>query len=139
MTSYAKFLKDVLSNRRKLEKHEIVMLTEECSVRIQKKVPPKLKDHGSFTVPCTIENYHFDKALCDLGASTNLIPFFIFRKLDLGEVKVTAVTLQLVDRSLTHPRGIIEDVLIKVGKIIFPADFLILDMEKDNGVAFILG
>lgn len=65
MPSYVNFLKDILSNKRKLEEHETVMLTEECSAMIQKKLPPKLKDPGSFTVPCTIGNCHFDKALCD--------------------------------------------------------------------------
>lgn len=115
------------------------MLTEECSALIQKKLPPKLKDPGSFTVPCTIGECHFDKALCDLGASINLMPLSVYRKLGLGEAKATTVTLQLADRSLTHPRGIIEDVLIKVDKFIFPADFLILDMEEDKNVPLILG
>ncbi|XP_022867335.1 uncharacterized protein LOC111387048 [Olea europaea var. sylvestris] len=115
------------------------MLTKECSARSQRKLPPKLKDPGSFTVPSTIENCHFDKALYDLGASINLMPLSVFRKLDLGEAKATIVTLQLEDRSLTHPRGIIEDVLVKVEKFIFPADFLILDMEEDKDVPLILG
>ncbi|XP_022858686.1 uncharacterized protein LOC111379523 [Olea europaea var. sylvestris] len=112
MPSYVKFLKDIISNKRKLEDHETVMFTEECSARIQNKLPSKLKDPGSFTVPCTI---------------------------GLGEAKATTVTLQLADRSLTHPRGIIEDALIKVEKFIFPADFLILDMEEDKGIPLILG
>lgn len=139
MPSYAKFLKDILSKKRKLEEHETVMLTEECSALIQKKLPPKLKDPGSFTIPCIIGGCYFDKALCDLGASINLMPLSVFRKLGLGDAKATTVTLQLADRSLVHPRGIIEDVLIKVDKFIFPADFLILDMEEDKNVPLILG
>lgn len=139
MPSYAKFLKDILSNKRKLEEHETVMLTEESSAMIQKKLPPKLKDPGSFTVPCSIGNCYFKKALCDLGASINLMPLSVFRNLGLGEAKATTVTLQLADRSLTYPRGIIEDVLIKVDKFIFPIDFLILDMEEDKDVPLILG
>ncbi|XP_022889158.1 uncharacterized protein LOC111404605 [Olea europaea var. sylvestris] len=139
MPSYAKFLKDILSNKRKLEDHETIMLTEECIARIQKKLPPKSKDPGSFTVPCTIDDFYFNKALCDLGVSINLTPLSIFKKLGLGEPKATTVTLQLADRSLTHPRGIIEDVLGKVDKLIFPADFLILDMEEDKDVPIILG
>lgn len=67
------------------------------------------------------------------------MPLYIFRKLSLGEAKTTTVTLQLADRSQTHPRGIIENVLIKVEKFIFPADFLILDMEEDKDVPLILG
>lgn len=93
MPSYAKFLKDILSNKRKREEHETMMLTEEYSARIQRKLPPKLNDPGSFTVSCTIGNCHFDKALCDLGASINLIPLSIFKKLCLGEAKATMVTL----------------------------------------------
>ncbi|KAL5574205.1 hypothetical protein UlMin_023802 [Ulmus minor] len=111
MPKYAKFLKEVLSNKRRLEVNEKVMLTEECSAILQRKLPPKLKDPGSFTIPCTIGDFEFDKVLCDLGASINLIPLSIFRKLGLGEVKPTTVSLQLADRSIKHPRGIIEDVL----------------------------
>lgn len=136
--SYAKFLKDILSNKRKMEEHETVMLTEECSAMIQKKLHPKLKDPRSFTVPCSIGNCHFNKTICDLGASINLMSLSIFRKLGLGEAKATTVTLQLADRLLTYPRGIIEDVLIKVEKFIFPVDFLILDMEEDKDVPLIL-
>ncbi|GLU07084.1 hypothetical protein SLE2022_240580 [Rubroshorea leprosula] len=139
MPSYAKFLKEILSNKRKLEEYETVKLTEECSAILQNKLPPKLKDPGSFTIPCTIGNCHFDKVLCDLGASINLMPFSIFRKLGLGEVKATTVSLQLADRSIKHPRGIIEDVLVKVDKFIFPADFIVLDMEEDHEVPLILG
>ncbi|XP_022854263.1 uncharacterized protein LOC111375637 [Olea europaea var. sylvestris] len=139
MPSYVKFLKDIISNKRKLEDHETVILTEECSAKIQKKLPPKLKDPRSFIVPCIIGDFCFDKALCNLGVSINLMPLSIFRKLGLGEPKVTTVTLQLADRSLTHPRGIIEDVLFKVDKLIFLADFLILDMEEDKDVPIILG
>ncbi|XP_022880622.1 uncharacterized protein LOC111397886 [Olea europaea var. sylvestris] len=132
MPSYAKFSKDLLSNKRKLGDQETVMLIEECNARIQKKLPPKLKDPGSFIVPYMIGKVYFDKALCDLGASINLMPLSIFRKLGLKEAKVTTATLQLTDGSLTHPRGIIEGVFIKVEKFIFPADFLILDMEEDK-------
>ena len=78
-------------------------------------------------------------ALCDLGASISLMSFSVFRRLQLGEAKPTTVTLQLADRSLAHPRGIIEDVLVKVDKFIFPADFIVLDMEEDTNVPIILG
>ncbi|GKV44659.1 hypothetical protein SLEP1_g51821 [Rubroshorea leprosula] len=139
MPSYAKFLKEILSNKRKLEEYETVKLTEECSAILQNKLPPKLKDPGSFTIPCTIGNCHFDKVLCDLGASINLMPFSIFRKLGLGEAKATTVSLQLADRSIKHPRGIIEYVLVKVDKFIFLADFIVLDMEEDHEVPLILG
>ncbi|XP_022897630.1 uncharacterized protein LOC111411322 [Olea europaea var. sylvestris] len=97
LKNYTKFLKDILMNKCKLEEHETVMLTEECSARIQKKLPQKLKDSGSFIIPCTIGEFYLIKALCDLGASINLMSLSIFRKLGLGEPKPTTITLQLAD------------------------------------------
>ena len=139
MPSYAKFLKDILSKKRRLQDHETVMLTEECNAIIQNKLPSKLKDPGSFTIPCNIGNIEFTKALCDLGASINLMPLSIFRKLGLGDGKPISVSLQLADRSVTYPNGIVEDVLVKVDKFIFPVDFIVLDMEEDREVPLILG
>ena len=139
MPKYVKFLKEVLSNKRKLMDNENVMLTEECSTILQRKLPPKLKDLGSFTIPCTIGDFYFDKVLCDLGASVNSMPLSIFKKLGLREVNPTTVCLQLADRSIKHPRGIIEDVLLKVDKFIFLANFIVLDMEEDRDVPLILG
>ncbi|KAL5734310.1 hypothetical protein ACOSP7_032171 [Xanthoceras sorbifolium] len=139
MPSYVKFLKEILSKKRRLEDHETVALTEECSAIIQNKLPQKLKDPGSFTIPCTIRSSEFVKALCDLGASINLIPFSVFRKLGLGEVKPTSVTLQLADRSVKYPYGVIEDVLVKVDKFYFPVDFIVLEMEEDVDIPLILG
>ena len=139
MPSYVKFMKDILSQKRRLADFETVNLTEECSAILQRKLPQKLKDPGSFTIPCTIGNAIFERALCDLGASINLMPLSIFKRLGLGEARPTTVTLQLADRSLKHPRGIIEDVLVKVDKFIFPADFIVLDMEEDKEIPIILG
>ncbi|RVW60745.1 hypothetical protein CK203_053023 [Vitis vinifera] len=112
MLKYAKFLKEVLSNKRKLVDNEKVMLTEECNTILQRKLPPKLKDPRSFTIPCTIGDFDFDKVLCDLGANVNMLSLSIFKKLELKEVKPTMVSLKLADRSIKHPRGIIEDVLV---------------------------
>ncbi|XP_047170548.1 uncharacterized protein LOC124838881 [Vigna umbellata] len=139
MPSYAKFMKDLLSKKRKLQEDETIMLTEECIAIIQQKLPPKLKDPGSFVIPCEIGNITGGKALCDLGASINLMSFSIFKRLGIGEVKPTMITLQLADRSITYPYGIVEDVLVKVDKFIFPADFVVLDMEEDAKVPFIFG
>jgi len=139
MLSYTKFMKEILSNKRKLEKHETVLLTEESTTILQNKLPPKLKYPGSFSILCTIGNTYFDKALCDLGASINLMPLSIFRKLGLGEPKATTVSLQLADWSIKYPRGMIEDVLVKVDKFIFPADFIVLDMIEDREIPIILG
>ena len=132
-------MKDFLPKRRKLGEYEIVALSKECSAILQKKLPLKLKDSGSFTIPCAIGNTIFERALCDLGGSINLMPLSIFKNLNLGEAIPTTVTLQLADRSLTHPCGMIEDILVKVNNFIFPADFIILDMEEDKEIPIILG
>ncbi|PIN11091.1 hypothetical protein CDL12_16311 [Handroanthus impetiginosus] len=139
MPSYVKFMKDILSKKRRLGDYETVALTQECIAIIQNKLPPKLKDPGSFTIPCTIGTHFSGRALCDLGASINLMPYSIYRTLGLGEAKPTSITLQLADRSLTYPKGVIEDILVKVDKFIFPADFIVLDMEMDSEIPIILG
>ena len=138
MPSYARFMKDILSHKWKLKHDETIALIEECSAILPKKLPPKLKDPRSFTIPCDIGIVHFDKALCDLGAGINLMPLSIFKKLGIGEVKPTMVSLQLADRSIKHPKGI-ENVLVKVDKFIFLMDFIILNMEEDREVPLILG
>ncbi|KAL8155611.1 hypothetical protein AgCh_000849 [Apium graveolens] len=139
MPSYAKFMKGILFRKMNLDDLEIVDLTEECSAVLQQKLPPKLKDPGNFTIPCTIGNLSFDKCLCDLGASINLMPLSVFKKLDLPDPKPTYMSLQLADRSITYPRVIVEDVLVKVDKLIFPADFVILDFKEDKKIPIILG
>nr|XP_023876781.1 uncharacterized protein LOC111989228 [Quercus suber] len=122
----------------KLEEHETVMLTKESSAILQKKLSPKLKDLGSFTIPCTKGKSYFDRALCDLGASINPMPLSFFRKLGLGEVKPTTISLQLADRSIKYPRGVIENVLVKVDKFIFSVDFIVLDINEDEEIPLIL-
>ncbi|XP_010248013.1 PREDICTED: uncharacterized protein LOC104590935 [Nelumbo nucifera] len=139
MPSYAKILKEIISNKRKLEEFDMVKLNEECLAILQNKLPPKLKDSWSFSIPCTIGEINFDKALCDLGASINLMPFSFFKKFGLKEPTPTTFSLQLADRSIKYPRGVVENVLIKVDKFIFLVDFIILDMEEDYDMPLILG
>ncbi|XP_062114716.1 uncharacterized protein LOC133825837 [Humulus lupulus] len=139
MSSYVKFMKEIFSNKRKMEDYETVALTEECSAIIQKKLPQKLRDLSGFTIPCSIEDFNCERALCDLGGRINLMSMSVFRRLGLGKARPTTVTLQLIDRSLTHPRGIIEDILVKVLESIFPGYVIVLDMEKDEDVKIILG
>ncbi|XP_062109502.1 uncharacterized protein LOC133820963 [Humulus lupulus] len=139
MSSYVKFMKEISSKKRKLEDYEIVTLTKECSAILQKKLPPKFKDPGSFNIPCSIGNVVFEQAFCDLGASVNLLPLSIYRKLKLGESKPTTVTFQMADRLVKHHRGVIEHFLVNVDKFIFPTDFIILDMEEDENIPIILG
>ncbi|XP_075083454.1 uncharacterized protein LOC142167193 [Nicotiana tabacum] len=132
MPSYAKFLKEILSSKRKLEDVSVVKLTEKCSAILKNKLPQKLGDPGSFTIPCTMGGAHFEKVLCDLGASINLMPFSIFRKLELGKMKDTGVSLQLADQSTKRPKGIIENILVRVDKFVFPIDFIVLEMEENT-------
>ncbi|XP_075106943.1 uncharacterized protein LOC142179941 [Nicotiana tabacum] len=139
MPSYAKFLKEILSSKRKLEEVSVVKLTEKYSAILQNKLPQKLGDPGSFTIPCTVGGAHFEKALCDSGASINLVPFSIFRKLELGEMKDTSVSLQLANQSTKRPKGIIENILIRVDKLVFPVDFIVIEMEENTEVPLILG
>ncbi|KAL0406342.1 UNVERIFIED_CONTAM: hypothetical protein Slati_3948100 [Sesamum latifolium] len=93
MPSSTKFLKEVLENKKRWEECEMVKRNEESSAILQNKLPPKLKDPGSFSIPCTIENIDFDKVLCDLGASVNLMPYSIFEKLGMHELTPTIITL----------------------------------------------
>ena len=139
MPSYVKLMKKILANMKKLGEYETIALTEECSAILQKKLPPKLKDSGSFAIPFSIGNSVAGKALCDLGASINLMLLSMFKRLKVGEAKPTTISLQLAERSYQHPWGVMENVLVKVDKFIFPADFIILDMEEDDKVPIILG
>ena len=76
------------------------------SVVVLNQLPAKLKDHGSFSIPCTVENVSIDRALCDLGSSVGLMPCTMFKRLGLGELIPTRICLQLVDRSIKYPMGI---------------------------------
>ena len=139
MPLYAKFLKDILSKKRKIVEEGIVNLTATCSALMKKELPEKMKDPGSFTIPCIIEGVEIQKALCDSGASINLMPLSVAKQLSLGELLPTTITLQMADRSMVKPEGVLEDVLVIVGKFVFPVDFIILDMEEDSQVPLLLG
>ena len=128
MPKYAKFLKDLLSNKKKLETLSTVTLGARCSALVQNKLPEKLEDPGIFTIPCLFGGSSVNHALADLGASINLMPYSIYMQLDLREPAPTHMSLELADRSVKYPRGIVENVLVKVGKFVFPMDFVILDM-----------
>ena len=136
MPLYAKILKEILSKKRIIAEEGVVNMTATCSAVIQKNLPEKMKDPGSFTIPCTIGGIEIQKALCDSGASINLMPLSVARRLSLGELTPTTVTLQMADRTMAKPEGVIEDVL---GKFVFPVDFIILDIEEDSQVPLLLG
>ncbi|XP_016199659.1 uncharacterized protein LOC107640667 [Arachis ipaensis] len=139
MPLYAKFLKELINKKRSWNEKETVILTQECSAVIQRGLPPKLKDPESFILSCTIGNRTLDKSLYDLGASINLIPLSLMKKLAIEEVKPTRMSLQMADRSLKIPNGVVENLLVKTGEFIFPANFVILDMEEEGHSSIILG
>ncbi|XP_057759516.1 uncharacterized protein LOC130979959 [Arachis stenosperma] len=128
-----------MTKKRSWRNEETVLLTEECSAIIQHKLPQKLKDPGSFQIPCIIGEVMVEKALCDLGASINLMSLTMMKRMKIEEAKPTRMALQLADRTFKFPHGIVEDLLVKVGDFIFPADFVVLDMEEEARASIILG
>ncbi|XP_009602625.1 uncharacterized protein [Nicotiana tomentosiformis] len=139
MSGYAKMMKDLMSRKFDFQDLETVTLTKTCSVVMSRPIAEKLSDPGSFTIPCTIGSYAFAKALCDLGASINLMPLSIYKKLGIGRARPTSMLLQLADRTMKRPSGILDDVLVKVGNFVFPTDFVILDCKVDEEISIILG
>ena len=117
------------TQKRKLNVHKKVFLTEQVSSILKHNTPPKFKDPGCPTISCVIGDHNVERALLDLGASVNLLPFSVYEQLGLGELKPTTITLQLADRSVKVPRGVIEDVLVQVDKFYFPVDFIVLDTQ----------
>ncbi|XP_050908679.1 uncharacterized protein LOC127122381 [Lathyrus oleraceus] len=139
LPTYAKFMKDIISKRRTTDTNPII-LTETCSAILQgMKIPIKKKDRGVVTIPCTIGDRSFNKALINLGASVSIMPLYIYKKLGIGVVQDTRMTLQFTDRSVKKPYGIVEVVLVKIDKFVFPVDFVILEMPEDEEIPLILG
>ncbi|XP_021748476.1 uncharacterized protein LOC110714279 [Chenopodium quinoa] len=137
--SYAKFLKDMLSNKKKLEENTTVALNAECSAILQNTLPKKLGDLGSYSIPVKLGDIEINRALSDLGASVSLMPLSICKKLQMGELKPTRISLQLADRSVKFPLGVLEDVPLRVGKFFIPSDFVVMEMDEDVNVPIILG
>nr|XP_016477135.1 PREDICTED: uncharacterized protein LOC107798631 [Nicotiana tabacum] len=139
MPGYAKMMKDLMSSKFDFQDLATVTLTQTCSVVVTRPIAEKLSDPGSFTIPCTIGKFAFSKALCDLGASINLMPLAIYKRLGIGRARPTSMLLQLADRNVKRPFGILDDVLVQVGKFVFPTDFVILDCGIDDEIPIILG
>ncbi|XP_070008033.1 uncharacterized protein [Nicotiana sylvestris] len=132
-------MKDLMSQNFDFQDLATVTLTQTCSAVVTRLIAEKLSDPGSFTIPCTIGNFAFAKALCDLGASLNLMPLEIYKRLGIGRVRPTSMLLQLADRTIKRPSGILDDVLIQVGKFLFSTNFVILDCKVDEEIPIILG
>ena len=141
--TYAKFLNDLCTVKKGLGIEKKAFLTEQVSAIIQCKTPVKYKDPRSPTISVNIGGTCIDKALLDLGANVNLLPYSVYKQLGLGELKPTNITFSLANRSVKIPKGIVEDVLVKVDKFYYPVDFVVLDTEPiasgPNQVPIILG
>ena len=141
--AYAKFLKDFCTIKKGLGIEKKAFLTEQVSAIIQSRNPVKYKDPGSPTISVNIGGNCIDKSLLDLGASVNLLPYSVYKQLGWGELKPTNITLSLANRSVKIPKGIVEDVLVKIDKFYYPVDFVVLDTEpianEPNNMPIILG
>ncbi|XP_038904243.1 uncharacterized protein LOC120090587 [Benincasa hispida] len=135
MPVYVKILKNIVLKKRSTGRFATVALTQEYNTII----PPRMRDPSSFTVPCSIEEIYIGQALYDLGVSINLMPLSIFKRLYVGQLTPTMLTLELADRSLVHLQGKLKDVLVTIDKFILPVDFIILYYKVDKVVPIILG
>nr|GEW63403.1 reverse transcriptase domain-containing protein [Tanacetum cinerariifolium] len=139
MPNYGKFLKELISNKHKIKQISAAFLSDECSAILQNKVPPKLGDPESFLIPCNFNKKFSCNVLADIGASINLMPYFLYAKLSLKTVKPTKISVRLADKSFQYPVRIAKNMLVEVGKFTFPADFIILEMEEDIKLPLIFG
>ncbi|XP_070021830.1 uncharacterized protein [Nicotiana sylvestris] len=138
MPGFAKYLKDLIT-KKKTTKNEVMNVTHRISSIIATSTVQKKEDLGAFTIPCTIGAHDFARALYDNGACINLMPLAIYKKVGLGMPRPTSMRLQMADRSIKRPVGIVDDVLVKVGKFHLPTDFVILDCAVDKEISIILG
>ncbi|GJV36991.1 reverse transcriptase domain-containing protein [Tanacetum coccineum] len=139
MPKFAPMFKKMLNNKDKLIELTKTPLNENCSAVVLKKLPEKLGDPGRFLIPCDFSEFDNCLALADLGASINLMPLSIWKKLGLPGLNDTKMVLELADRTISKPTGVAENVFVKVGKFYFLADFVVLDFIADPRVPLILG
>ncbi|GJU74034.1 hypothetical protein Tco_1265439 [Tanacetum coccineum] len=137
MPKYAKFMKDLLTNKVKFEETSKVTLNEISAVLLN-KIPLKEKDTGSFTILCAIRRVEINKALVVLRASISFMPYSMFVRLELGELKSTRMRIELANKSTQYPMGIVENFIVKIDKFVFPVDFVLLDMVEDFRILIIL-
>ncbi|GKA00009.1 reverse transcriptase domain-containing protein, partial [Tanacetum coccineum] len=138
MSRFAPTIKSLLKNKEKLLELAKIPLNGNCSAMLLKKLPKKLGDPDKFLIPCTFLRMDVCHALADLGASINLMPLSVWKKLSLPELTPTRMTLELADLSITYPKGLAEDVFVKIRKFHFPTDFVVVDFEADPRVPLIL-
>nr|GEY81221.1 DNA-directed DNA polymerase [Tanacetum cinerariifolium] len=139
MLKFASMIKSFLTNKDKLFELAKIPLNENCSAMLLKKLPEKLGDPSKFLIPCDFPGMDVCHPLANLDASIYLMPLSIWKKLFLPKLTPTRMTLELADRSITCPKGVAEDVFVKVGKFYFPTDFVVMDFKADPRVPLILG
>ncbi|GJX08928.1 reverse transcriptase domain-containing protein, partial [Tanacetum coccineum] len=139
MPKFTSTIKSLLTNKDKLFEVAKIPLNENCLAMLLKEIPEKLRDPGKFLIPCDFPGMDVCYALADLGASINLMPLSIWKKLSLPKLTPTRMSLELADRSITHPKGVAEDVFVKVGKFHFSTNFVVVDFEADPRAPLILG
>ncbi|KAI5441729.1 hypothetical protein KIW84_010974 [Lathyrus oleraceus] len=133
--SYVKFLKDILTNKSRLEDPKPL----ECNFISENKLAKKEKDPGSFSIPCILGSHVIDKAFLDLGASVSLMPLAVCKRLNLGELQPTKMSLQLAYRSVKYPVGILKDIPVRIGQLYIPTDFMVMDIKEDDDIPILLG
>ncbi|GJX35813.1 reverse transcriptase domain-containing protein [Tanacetum coccineum] len=131
MPRFAPTIKSLLMNKEKLLELAKIPLNENCSAMLLKKLPEKLEDPDKFLIPCNFPGMDVCHALADLRAIINIMPLSIWKKLSLPKLTPTRMTLELADRSITRPKGLAEDIFVKVGNFHFPTDFVVVDFEAD--------
>ncbi|XP_076927937.1 uncharacterized protein LOC143591681 [Bidens hawaiensis] len=139
MPKYAKFLNDILSNKEKLAEVSSIPLSVGCSAVLESKFPEMMADPWSFTIPYILGDDTVRHPLADVGANINPKPYSVFSKLGLGEPRPTQMSIQLADRSVKYPRGVLKNMLVRIDKFIFLVEFVILDMNEDDSIPLILG
>ncbi|XP_021743258.1 uncharacterized protein LOC110709355 [Chenopodium quinoa] len=138
MPRYSKFLKEILSGKRKCNEVDSVEFGNFCSAFIHNELPKKMEDLGNFSIPCEIKGKMFDNAFCELGSGVSVMPYSTFKKLKLGELLPSDITLQLADRTIMIPKGRVEDVPLKIGGFTIPVDFIVLEIAEDDHIPIIL-
>ncbi|XP_027064887.1 uncharacterized protein [Coffea arabica] len=129
---YPKCLKNLCVNKKKLRGDEYIMVGENVSTILQRKLPPKCGNPDMFTIPCKIEHFNIKNAMLDLGDSINVMSKSIYDSLNLEPLKETGIIIQLVDHTFAYPDGVVEDVLVQVDGLIFPADFYVFYMNDES-------
>src|SRR6266511_2772565 len=137
MCPYAKYMKDIVTNKRKIPEAKISTML--ANYTFKGGIPKKLGDLGIPTIPCSIKRNYVKTALCDLGAGVSVMPFSLYKRLDLNKLTPTEISLQMADKSTAIPIGICEDVPVVVANVTILTDFVILEKHEDDNMSIILG